>query len=59
MVALRFIDFVFTWLMIVAGNIRTLWLEWRIDTPNRLRRRRERVRLRVMRREQRLQRLGW
>ncbi len=56
---LNFPLFVLTWLMIVAGNIRILWLEWRLDRDERLNRRLNRVHDRVYRREQRLQRLGW
>ena len=59
MFALKFIAFVFTWLMIVAGNLRIIWLEWRLDREDRLNRRLNRVQNRVFRREQRLQRLGW
>lgn len=59
MPVLKFILFVHTWLWIVAGNIRILWLEWRLDRDERLTRRLNRVQDRVMRREQRLQRLGW
>lgn len=59
MFVLKFILFVHVWLWIVFGNIRILWLEWRLDRDERLTRRLARVENRVRHRERRLQDLGW
>lgn len=59
MFVLKFLLFVHVWLWIVFGNIRILWLEWRLDREDRLQRRLTRVENRVMARERRLQQLGW